>query len=211
VQLCPGPALGDPVLVERLVTNLIDNAVRHNVPGGWIQVATGTRDGMAFIDVANDGVPIPEDLVPSLFEPFRRLSERAGTPEGTGLGLSIVRSVAVAHGGQVTARSRPAGGLEVSVLLPGCFLGFQVVGDGAQHRGDLLGVPGVGVLAAAVGRRHAVEQLDQVLDDHDHLVRLLAGLFCRDGRRRLEDPDLERLRSPASLGDPELHPLPLPQ
>jgi signal transduction histidine kinase len=116
--LRPGPALGDPILVERLVTNLVDNAVRHNVPDGWVQVATGTREGMAFIEVANGGALIPEELVPSLFEPFRRLSERAGSPDGTGLGLSIVRSVAAAHHGQVTARHRPAGGLEVSVLIP---------------------------------------------------------------------------------------------
>ena len=116
--LRPGPALGDPVLVERLVINLVDNAVRHNVPNGWVQVATGTREGMAFIEVANGGAPIPEEVVPSLFEPFRRLSERAGSPDGTGLGLSIVRSVAVAHHGRVTARHRQAGGLEVSVLLP---------------------------------------------------------------------------------------------
>jgi signal transduction histidine kinase len=113
------------VLVERLVTNLVDNAVRHNVPDGWVQVATGTRGGMAFIEVANGGEPIPAEAVPSLFEPFRRLSGRAGPPEGTrppegtGLGLSIVRSVTLAHRGQLSARSRPAGGLEVSVLLPG--------------------------------------------------------------------------------------------
>jgi signal transduction histidine kinase len=117
--LRPGPALGDPVLVERLVTNLVDNAIRHNVPNGWVQVATGTREGMAFIEVANGGALIPEEIVPSLFEPFRRLSECGGSPEGTGLGLSIVRSVVVAHHGQLTARRRPAGGLEVSVLLPG--------------------------------------------------------------------------------------------
>jgi len=118
--LLPGLALGDPVLVERLVTNLVDNAVRHNVPDGWVQVATGIRSGMAFIEVANGGEPISEELVPSLFEPFRRLSGRAGSPDGTGLGLSIVRSVTLAHYGQLTARARPAGGLEVSVLLPGC-------------------------------------------------------------------------------------------
>ena len=116
--LDPGPTLGDPVLVERLVMNLVDNAVRHNVPDGWIQVATGTCEGMAFIEVANGGEPIPGEVVPSLFEPFRRLSGRAGPPDGTGLGLSIVRSVAVAHHGQVTARQRPTGGLEVAVLLP---------------------------------------------------------------------------------------------
>jgi signal transduction histidine kinase len=106
------------VLVERLVTNLIDNAVRHNVPDGWVQVATGTRDGMAFIDIVNGGELIPDRLLPSLFEPFWRLSERAGSPDGTGLGLSIVRSVVTAHNGQVSARSLPAGGLEISVLLP---------------------------------------------------------------------------------------------
>jgi signal transduction histidine kinase len=116
--LRPGPTRGDPVLIERLVTNLVDNAVRHNVPDGWVQVATGTRGGMAFVEVANGGPPIPEEVVPSLFDPFRRLSERAGAAEGTGLGLSIVRSVAVAHHGHVTAKARPAGGLEVSVLLP---------------------------------------------------------------------------------------------
>jgi signal transduction histidine kinase len=116
--LGPGPAIGDPVLVERLITNLVDNAVRHNVPDGWVLVATGIRGGMAFIDVANSGPPIPGELVPSLFEPFRRLSGRAGSPDGTGLGLSIVRSVAIAHHGQVTARPLLAGGLEVSVLLP---------------------------------------------------------------------------------------------
>ena len=115
----PAPAAGDPVLVERLVTNLIDNAVRHNVPGGWVQVATGTRAGMAFIDVANGGPLIPPELVPSLFEPFRRLSDRAGSPDGMGLGLSIVRSVALAHRGHATARPRPAGGLEITVSLPG--------------------------------------------------------------------------------------------
>jgi signal transduction histidine kinase len=115
----PAPAVGDPVLVERLVTNLIDNAVRHNVPDGWVQVATGTRAGMAFIDVANGGPLIPPELVPSLFEPFRRLSDRAGSPDGMGLGLSIVRSVALAHRGYATARPRPAGGLEITVSLPG--------------------------------------------------------------------------------------------
>jgi len=119
----PALAVGDPVLVERLVTNLIDNAIRHNVPGGWVQVATGTRAGTAFIEVANGGLPVPAELVPSLFEPFRRLSDQAladrtGSPDGMGLGLSIVRSVALAHHGQATARPLPAGGLEVSVWLP---------------------------------------------------------------------------------------------
>jgi len=117
-SLLAAPATGDPVLVERLVTNLIGNAVRHNLDDGWIQVETGMRDRIVFLNVANSGPVIPAEVVPSLFEPFWRLSERAGSPDGTGLGLSIVRSVALAHGGQVSARPLSSGGLEVSVLLP---------------------------------------------------------------------------------------------
>ena len=118
-RLRQGSTLGDPVLISRLVTNLVDNAIRHNVPDGWIRVETGTRGGMAFIDVANSGDVIPADSVPSLLEPFQRLSDRAGSPDGTGLGLSIVRSVVIAHHGQISVRERQEGGLEISVLLPG--------------------------------------------------------------------------------------------
>ena len=115
--LDPAPAPGDRVLVARLVTNLIDNAVRHNLAGGWIHVVTGTRDGMALIDVANGGPVIGGNAVPSLFEPFRRFDDRTASP-GTGLGLSIVQSVATTHGGQVSAWPLPAGGLRVLVLIP---------------------------------------------------------------------------------------------
>jgi signal transduction histidine kinase len=117
----PGAAVGDPVLVERLVANLIDNAVRHNMPGGWIEVMTGDRDGMAFISVANGGQLIEDSEVESLFEPFRRLCPHSGPsgPEGIGLGLSIVSSVVAAHHGQLTARPCPGGGLLIEVLLPG--------------------------------------------------------------------------------------------
>ena len=114
--LLPGPALGDPVLLERLVTNLIDNAIRHNVPDGWIQVGTGIRDGDAFIVVASSGEQIPDEAVPGLFEPFRRLHPKSG--DGTGLGLSIVRSVAAAHQGQVIAQPLAGGGLEMTVRQP---------------------------------------------------------------------------------------------
>jgi signal transduction histidine kinase len=117
--LQPAPSCGDLVLLDRLVANLVDNAVRHNSPGGWIQVATGMRHGQAYLTVTNGGPVIGEDVAPLLFEPFRRLDGPAGSGPGTGLGLSIVRSVATAHHGLVTARSQPAGGLEVTVLLPG--------------------------------------------------------------------------------------------
>ena len=116
--LAAAPTHGDLVLLDRMVANLVDNAVRHNQPGGWIQVATGMRGDAAYLAVTNGGQKIDPALAPLLFEPFRRLGEPAG-PDGAGLGLSIVRSVAVAHHGDVIARARPAGGLDVSVLLPG--------------------------------------------------------------------------------------------
>jgi signal transduction histidine kinase len=120
-SLGASPATGDPVLVARLVANLVDNAVRYNVPDGWVEVVTGTRDGTAFISVTNSGWAISPADADTLFEPFRRHGPGAGSPptaDGTGLGLSIVRSVVTAHRGEVTARPRVAGGLEVVVALP---------------------------------------------------------------------------------------------
>ncbi|MGH3271366.1 MAG: sensor histidine kinase, partial [Trebonia sp.] len=109
---------GDRVLLERMASNLIDNAVRHNVSGGWVPASTGTGAGFAELTVANSGDRIPPDQVTGLFEPFRRLSGRAATGPGTGLGLSIVASVAKAHGGRAEARARPDGGLDVQITLP---------------------------------------------------------------------------------------------
>jgi len=109
---------GDRVLLERLVSNLIDNAVKHNVTGGWVLASTKTGTGIAEITVANGGEHIPPDQVTGLFEPFRRLSGRTGTRPGTGLGLSIVASVAKAHGGHAKAHARPDGGLHVQITLP---------------------------------------------------------------------------------------------
>lgn len=101
-----------------MVANLVDNAVRHNVAGGWVEVRTGCFDGVASVEVSNGGRQIPGELAVALFEPFRRLDERAGDADGVGLGLSIARSVAAAHHGQISAVSRPDGGLDVSVRLP---------------------------------------------------------------------------------------------
>jgi signal transduction histidine kinase len=120
VSAAPAPVVGSPVLLERLVQNLVENGVRYNVPAdGWVSVATGIRpDGMAFLTVANTGPVIPRYEVPGLFEPFRRLgSERLAVP-GAGLGLSIVRAVGRAHGGLVAAEPREGGGLIVTVTLP---------------------------------------------------------------------------------------------
>lgn len=112
---------GNPILLERLVQNLVDNAVRHNVgSGGWVRVATRTApDGGAVLEVANTGAVVPRYELPSLFEPFRRLADERQATGGVGLGLSIVRAIATAHGGSVQADSRDGGGLVVTVHLPG--------------------------------------------------------------------------------------------
>jgi signal transduction histidine kinase len=113
---------GDPVLLERLVQNLVENGIRHNRPeGGFVRVMSRTRpDGQVEVEVASSGAIVPPYEVPNLFEPFRRLGvERLVTAKGAGLGLSIVRSVARAHGGDVTARPRDGGGLIVTAVLPG--------------------------------------------------------------------------------------------
>jgi signal transduction histidine kinase len=108
---------GDRRLLERLVANLVENAVRHNRPGGMVEVATTTAGGRSFIEVRNDGEVVPAQAVASLLEPFERL-DRGVRSDGAGLGLSIVRSVAEAHGGSVELRARPSGGLVVRVSLP---------------------------------------------------------------------------------------------
>jgi len=116
--LVAAPACGNRLLLERMVGNLVDNAVRHNIPGGWVSINTGTGEQRAWFEIANSGPVIPEELVPSLFEPFRRVEERTSTRDGAGLGLAIVRSIGTAHGASVEAHSLPAGGLRIMVTLP---------------------------------------------------------------------------------------------
>jgi signal transduction histidine kinase len=117
-QLDPAGITGDPQLLERMISNLVGNAVRHNEPDGWIRLRTGTSDAAVRFEIANSGPFVPDDAVPSLFEPFRRLEARTGVRGGVGLGLSIARSVAAAHRATVTASSQPAGGLDISVQIP---------------------------------------------------------------------------------------------
>jgi len=129
-DLAAAPACGSRLLLERMVGNLVENAVRHNIRGGWILIRTGTGEQRARFEIANSGLVIPEELVPSLFEPFRRVEERTSTRDGAGLGLAIVRSIGTAHGASVEAHSLPAGGLRILVTLP------EAAGDG---RGPGLG------------------------------------------------------------------------
>ncbi|WP_020670007.1 sensor histidine kinase [Amycolatopsis nigrescens] len=115
--LRPRVVPGDPVLLERLITNLVQNAIAYNVRDGTVRVHVGPDPALV---VANSGPAVPAELVPGLFEPFRRLTpERTGDSRHAGLGLSIVRSVAGAHGGTVHAEPGAGGGLVVTVRLPG--------------------------------------------------------------------------------------------
>jgi signal transduction histidine kinase len=114
--LAPRTVDGDPVLLERLVTNLVHNAVHYNERGGTVTVEVGEFPALV---VVNTGPTIPPDQVNALFEPFRRLDrDRTNHRSGAGLGLSIVRSVATAHDGSVSATPKPGGGLRVTVKLP---------------------------------------------------------------------------------------------
>lgn len=116
VALEPAWAGGDPGLIERLVANLVSNAIRHNIPGGRIEVATRSEPGRAVLSVANTGAVIPARELQGIFQPFRRLALDPPDPaEGVGLGLAIVQAVADAHGARVTARRRAGGGLAIEV------------------------------------------------------------------------------------------------
>jgi signal transduction histidine kinase len=101
------------------VANLVDNALRYNVPGGRVEVATASVDGGARIVVRNSGPVIPPAEVDRLFEPFQQLhGRRVRHGAGHGLGLTIVRAIADAHGATVVTRARPAGGLDIAVTFP---------------------------------------------------------------------------------------------
>ncbi|MDV7220328.1 sensor histidine kinase [Streptomyces prunicolor] len=113
--------LGDALLLERLVHNLVENGIRHNTgERGWVRVTSRAHDtDRVELEVTNSGPPVAAYELPFLFEPFRRLgADRVVTAKGAGLGLSIVRAIVRAHGGEVTARPRPDGGLRVTVTLP---------------------------------------------------------------------------------------------
>ncbi|GLW33635.1 sensor histidine kinase [Actinoplanes regularis] len=114
--LDPVVVLGDEVLLGQLVTNLVQNAIRYNVPGGRVTIVVSP--GVELV-ISNTGPQVPPDRAAELFEPFRRLdADRTGADEGAGLGLSIVAAIARAHGGTVTLRPNPDGGITVRVELP---------------------------------------------------------------------------------------------
>ena len=111
------PVTGDQVLLERLVTNLLDNAERYNIPGGTVSISTTTDNGASLVRVVNTGQVVLPDQVDRLFLPFTRLDDRT-RHDGFGLGLTLVASIAAVHGGTVHATAVPAGGLDITVRLP---------------------------------------------------------------------------------------------
>ena len=106
---------GDPVLLERLISNLVTNAIMYNEPSGWVEVTVSAQPALT---VRNTGQDIPAAVLPSVFEPFRRLAADRTDHRGTGLGLSIVRAITVAHEGAIHAQPRDGGGLIIEIELP---------------------------------------------------------------------------------------------
>ena len=116
VDAAPTVVFGELPLLERLISNLVGNAIKYNQSPGWIRIVV--RSPGTFV-IANSGPVVPADQVNALFEPFRRLSgDRLDHGGGVGLGLTIARSVVAAHHGAITAAANPGGGLTVEVHLP---------------------------------------------------------------------------------------------
>jgi signal transduction histidine kinase len=117
-RLPAAPATGDPKLVELLVANLIDNALRHNIRGGHIDICTISAPARAIITVTNTGPTVPASKIDRLFQPFQQAgNERVGHTNGHGFGLAIVGAIAKAHRAKITAHPRPHGGLDIAVTF----------------------------------------------------------------------------------------------
>jgi signal transduction histidine kinase len=118
-SLKPAPLSGDRRLIERLVSNLVENAFRHNVAQGRVRVAVGSNGGHATLAVTNTGPLVPPEDLERLLQPFQRMSqERTGEHDGLGLGLSIVQAIARAHDATLAVQAQFGGGLEVEVSFP---------------------------------------------------------------------------------------------
>jgi signal transduction histidine kinase len=125
----PAVISGDPVLADRLIANLVDNAVRYNAAAGDIWISTRTAAGSSQLTVANTGPIISPAEADLIFQPFQRLSDRT-SHDGSGLGLAIVASIAAIHDGAVSANPRNDGGLSITVTIPSA--GAAAPDSGAQ-------------------------------------------------------------------------------
>jgi signal transduction histidine kinase len=118
-EMHEAPILGDAQLIEHLVRNLVDNAVFYNSEEGEVRIATGVRQGRAFLSIRNTGPVIPSSELERLFQPFERLKETRGHYQrGHGLGLSIVRAIATVHGAIVKTQAHTSGGLDIELRFP---------------------------------------------------------------------------------------------
>jgi signal transduction histidine kinase len=119
-QVCPDASVtGSETLLSRMVGNLIDNAISHNQPGGWVRVATMVEDKHAQVIIENSGSVLDPEEVEHLTQPFRRIgAERTGSDDGFGLGLAIVSSIAEVHRGRLDLEALTDGGLRVTITLP---------------------------------------------------------------------------------------------
>lgn len=117
-ELRPAQVSGEPVLLERMVGNLVDNAVRYNVAGGRLVVGTGTAGGRAILRISNTGRPVPPGEAETLLEPFVHGQGTRVRTDGLGLGLSIVRAVTLAHRGRIAVAARTGGGLDITIDFP---------------------------------------------------------------------------------------------
>jgi hypothetical protein len=129
-RACPAARVpGSGTLLARMIENVIDNAVRHNRPGGWIRVSAETARAQARLVVENSGAILTAEDVSQLARPFRRPgAERTGSGSGTGLGLTIVKAIAEAHGGSLSLHAPDGGGLRLVITLP---LAAAAAGDRA--------------------------------------------------------------------------------
>jgi len=117
--LTTAPATGDPSLVESLMVNLVDNALRHNGVDGRVEISTAAIGGWATVSIGNTGQVIPPEEIDRLFQPFQQLgNERIRQGEGHGIGLAVVNAIASTHGATLSSRARPAGGLDIQVTFP---------------------------------------------------------------------------------------------
>jgi signal transduction histidine kinase len=163
--LSPAPATGSPPLAERLAANLIDNALRHNLPGGQVEVITATRSTRAVLTVANTGPVVPAAAIDQLFQPFQRLAaDRTSHGDGLGLGLSIVQAIASAHHATITARPRPEGGLLIEVAFPSPQNGSPA----PYARGNLHARSATAALPPPAATEQADRHLSSRADEHGH-------------------------------------------
>ena len=117
-DLGPSVVTGDPALAESLVANLVDNAIRHNVPDGHVQITTGSPAGRPRLTVSNSGPVIPPGDIGRLLEPFQQAGgERTRHADGHGLGMAIVAAVARAHAADLAVQASPEGGLDITVTF----------------------------------------------------------------------------------------------